>query len=68
MLGILLPSVVAGNGRGTPAKKSVINMIWLLLSVSDWLIIVISPGGLLIVVPHVFGVQVSVLWVGLPKK
>jgi hypothetical protein len=28
-------------------EKSVINMIWLLLPVSDWSIIMISAGGLL---------------------
>ncbi len=32
-------------------KKSVINWIWLLLSVSDRPIIIIGPGGLLLVVP-----------------
>jgi hypothetical protein len=30
-----------------PAEKSVTNMTWLLLSVSDWLIILIGAGGLL---------------------
>jgi len=38
------------------------------LSVSDWPIIIIGPGGLLLVVPHLFAVPVLVLWVGLPKK
>jgi hypothetical protein len=33
-------------------KKSVINVIWLLLSVSDWSIIIIGPGGLLLLVPR----------------
>jgi hypothetical protein len=28
----------------------------------------IGPGGLLLVVPHVYAVPVSVLLVGLPKK
>jgi F0F1-type ATP synthase assembly protein I len=36
----------------SPTEKSVINMILLLLSVSDWLVIMIGPGGLLLVVPH----------------
>ncbi len=45
-----------------PAEKSVINMIWLLLSVSDWPIIIIGPGGLLLVVPLVFVVPLLVLW------
>jgi len=43
----------------------VINRIQLLLHVSDWPIIMIGPGGLLLVVPHLFAVPVSVLWVGL---
>jgi hypothetical protein len=33
--------------------------------VSDWPIISISPGGLLLEVPHLLAVQVLVLWVGL---
>jgi hypothetical protein len=49
-------------------KKSVINMIWLLVSVSDWPIILIRPGGLLLVVPHLFAVPVSVLSMGLQKS
>jgi hypothetical protein len=32
------------------AEKSVINRIWLLLSSSDWSIILIGPGGLLLLV------------------
>jgi hypothetical protein len=32
-------------------QKSVINMIWLLVLVFDWPIIMIAPGGLLLVVP-----------------
>ncbi len=43
-------------------------MIWLLLSISDWSIMMIGPGGLLLVVPHLFAVPVLVLWVGLPNK
>jgi hypothetical protein len=43
----------------------VINMIQLLLHISDWPIIMIRPGGLLLVVPHLFAVPVSVLSVGL---
>jgi len=31
-------------------------------------IILIGPGGLLLVVPHLFAVPVSVLWVGLTEK
>jgi hypothetical protein len=42
---------VAGKKRCAPAEKSVINMISLVLSVFDWPIIMIGPGGLLLVVP-----------------
>ncbi len=57
-----------GQHRCAPPKKSVINMIELLLSVSDWSIIMIGPDGLLLVVPHLFPAPVSVLLVGLPKS
>jgi hypothetical protein len=43
-------------------------MIWLLLSVSDWPIISIGPGGLLLEVPNLFAVRVSILWVGLENN
>jgi hypothetical protein len=36
------------------------------LSLSDWSIAMIGPGGLLLVVPHEYAV--SVLLVGLPEK
>ncbi len=39
-----------------------------MLSVSDWPIIMIHPGGLLLVVPHLFAVPVLVLQVGLLKS
>jgi hypothetical protein len=45
------------------AEESVINMIDLLLSFSNWPIIMIGPGGILLVVP-----PVSVLWGGLQKS
>jgi len=32
-------------------EKSVINMMWLLVPVFDWWLIMIGPGGLLLVVP-----------------
>jgi hypothetical protein len=48
------------------AEKSVINMIWLFLI--DCPIIIIGPGGLLLVVPHLYAIPVSVLWVGLHKS
>jgi hypothetical protein len=43
-------------------------MIWLLLSDSDWPIIIIGSGGLLLVVPHLFAVTVSDLWAVLQKS
>jgi hypothetical protein len=43
-------------------------MIQLLLSVSDWPIIMIGPGGLLLVLSYLFAVPVSVLLVGLQKR
>jgi len=42
-------------------EKSVINMIWLLLLVSNWPIIMIGPGGLLLMVSHLFAVPILVL-------
>jgi hypothetical protein len=45
-------------------EKSVINMIWLPIPLFDWPIIMIRPGGLLLVVPHLFAVPLSVLSVG----
>ncbi len=39
-----------------------------MLSVSDWPIITTRPGGLLLLVPHVFALPVSVLWVGLQER
>jgi hypothetical protein len=35
---------------------------------SDWPIIMIGAGRSLLVVPHLFAVPVSVLWVGLQKS
>jgi hypothetical protein len=54
--------------RCAPAEKSVINMISLVLSVSNLPIIMIRPGGLLLVVPHLFALPVSVLWFGVAKE
>jgi hypothetical protein len=39
-----------------------------MLSVSDWPIIMIGPGGLLLVLHYLFAVPVSVLWAGLQKS
>jgi hypothetical protein len=38
------------------------------LSISNWSILIIGPGGLLLLVPHVRAVLVSVLFVGLPQN
>jgi hypothetical protein len=38
-----------------------------MLSVSDWPIIMIGQGGLLLVLFHLFAVSVSVFWAGLQK-
>jgi hypothetical protein len=40
----------------------------LIYFLKSWRIIMIGPGGLLLVVPHRFAVPVSVLWVGLQKS
>jgi hypothetical protein len=59
----------AQQQRCAPAEKSVINMICLLVSVFDSPIVMIGPGGLLlIVVPHLSVVPVSILWVGWQKS
>jgi hypothetical protein len=53
---------VAGKRHNNPVhmlKKSVIHVIGLLLSVSHWPIIMIGPGGLLLVVPNLFAVPGS---------
>jgi len=38
------------------------------LSVSDWPRVMIGAGGLLLVLPQLFAVPVSILWVGLQKN
>jgi hypothetical protein len=48
--------------------KDCTNYMWLQLSVSDWLIVMIGPGGLLLVFSHLFVELVSVWWVGLLKS
>jgi hypothetical protein len=59
---------VAGKRHNTVVhlqKRSVINWSYLQFSISDWSIILIGPGGLLLVVPH--KCPDTVLLVGLPK-
>jgi hypothetical protein len=50
------------------SEKTVVNLIQPLLPDSDWPIIIIRLGGLLLVVSHLFAVSVSVLWVGFQKS
>ncbi len=51
-----------------PGEKSLINMISILLSVSDWLRVMIGTGGLLLVLPNLFAAPVSNFMGGLAKK
>jgi len=55
--------VKARSNSCATAEKSGINVISLLLSVSDWLIIMIGPSGLLLLVPHLFALPVSILYI-----
>jgi len=48
--------------------KTGLSVIWLLLPVFDWPTVMIDPGGLLLVVSHLFAVPVFVSWVGLEKS
>ncbi len=57
-----------GGGGGRDSKFWHLKNISFVLSVSDWPIIIIGPGGLLLVVAHLFAVPVSLLWVGLRKS
>jgi hypothetical protein len=58
--------LVKGKAKPTTCH---INMIQLLLPIaSDWPIMIIGPGGFLLVVSHLFTVPVLVLWVGLQKS
>ncbi len=62
---------VAGKRRNTVVhllKKSVKNWSWLRLSISDWSIIMIGPGGLLIVVPTYMLVQLQIYLWGCQKR
>jgi hypothetical protein len=49
-------------------KAGPINMIWLLLSVFDWSIIMIGPGGLLLVVPTYLQSRFQFYWWVAKKK
>jgi hypothetical protein len=56
-------SAVAGKTSSNDVHLSVI-----LFTVSDWPMKMIGPGGLLLLVPLLFYVQVSLLLVGLQKS
>jgi hypothetical protein len=49
------------------SQKSVINMICLLVTVSNWVIIMIGSGGLLLVVSHLFAAPGFNIWVWFEK-
>jgi len=62
---------VAGKWRNTVVhlqKKSVINWTWLRLSIFDWWIIMIGPGGFFLVVPMYLQFQLQFYWWGCPKN
>ncbi len=57
-----------GAPWNSPINKTQPNRTYWLVHVSEWLDCLIGPGGLLLVVSHVFAVPISVLWVGLEKS
>ncbi len=62
---------VAGKRRNTVVhlqKKSVTYRTWLRLNISDWSIIMIGPGGLLLVVPTYTQFQLQFNWWGGQNK
>ncbi len=63
-----LPWLVNGAAALCTCRKECSKYDLTAASVSDWPIIMIGPGGLLLVVPHLFAVPVSVLLVGLQKS
>jgi hypothetical protein len=57
------------RSEGVLLEKSVMNMIRLLVPVFDWAIIMIGPGGLLLVVPiYLQSLFQFYGWVGLQKS
>jgi hypothetical protein len=63
------PWLVKGSAVLCTCKKECNKYDLTAAECSDWSIIMIRPGGLLLlVVPHLFAVPVSVLLVGLPKS
>jgi hypothetical protein len=53
--------------NGAPTKKSVINWTWLRLNIFDWLIMIV-PGGLLLIVPTYMQFRLQFYWWGCPQK
>ncbi len=49
-------------------EKSVLNMIWPMLPIFDWPIIMIGPGGLLLVVRSYMHVPEKSIMGGVPKN
>jgi hypothetical protein len=63
-----LPWLVKGQNSCAPPQKRVINWTWLGLSISDWSLIMLGPGGLLLVVPTYVGFQLQFYWWGCKKR
>ncbi len=61
-----LPWLAKGATQLCTSKRTVINCTGLRLSVSDWLVIMIGPGGLLLVVPTYM--QFQFYWWSCQKK
>jgi hypothetical protein len=62
-----LPWLVKSTTRA-PQKKSVINWTQPWFSIFDWSIIMIGPGGLLLVVPTYMQFQLQFYWWGCQNK
>jgi hypothetical protein len=68
-LSIIPQFAVASKRQSNNVHLRKKGVILLLLGNYDWLIIIIGPGGLLLVIPstHLFAVPVSILWAGFQK-
>jgi hypothetical protein len=64
----LLVAGKRGNTFLCAFTKECINWTWLQLSISDWSIIMISPDGLLLVVPTYMQFHLQFYWWGYQKK
>jgi hypothetical protein len=56
------------NGFGPEFLHSFLRLVKGTAKPKDWLDSLIGPGGLLLVVSHLFAVPVLVLWLGLEKS